>query len=336
MRKSQVQQMSMEIAVGAFIVFMMVSLGFVTIILGKGVFAHKFSQQVRFPDVTGLIKGDKVYLHGVDVGRVRGMTATRDGVVLDLVLFQEIEFHEGYKVAVLPSSVLGGRFVDILPGDETRPAIPAGTELEGARPVDFIAEASGAVKAIREALEEGGVLANLTNTMANLSRVSDDIAAGRGTVGKLLKDEDLYASIREVVTNLASVSTRLEKGEGTIGQLLVKDEVYQNLKEVSADLRGISERLAAGKSTIGHLLSEDEALYANLTNTVASFKDTAASLKDLSESLDRGEGTLGKLMKDDQVYKDLSALLTEYRAAVDDQRETAPVVTLTNLLFGAF
>jgi len=42
------------------------------------------------------------------------------------------------------------------------------------------------------------------------------------------------------------------------------------------------------------------------------------------------------LIEDDGLYEDAEKLVGEVRAAVDDIRETSPVVTFTSILFGAF
>jgi phospholipid/cholesterol/gamma-HCH transport system substrate-binding protein len=335
MKRTHIQQMSMEIAVGAFIVFMVVSLGFVTIVLGKGILAPRHHVSVRFDDISGLIKGDKVYLHGVDVGRVSNMKATPEEVVLDLVLYQKLDFHEGYRISIEPTSMLGGRFVAVDAGDLGKALVPEGTVLEGAPPVDFIAEASAAVRAIRQALEKGGVLANLEVTMANIRQISDDLAAGKGTVGRLLKDESLYTNITEVAANLKTISARLEAGEGALGKLLREDELYDQLKGIAGDLKGISERLAAGKGSLGRLLSEDDTLYKDLSEAALSFKDMSASLKNIATTVEKGEGTVGKLVKDQKLYDDLIATLNEVRAMIDDIRETSPVVSFSSVFFGA-
>ena len=51
--------------------------------------------------------------------------------------------------------------------------------------------------------------------------------------------------------------------------------------------------------------------------------------------MEKGEGTLGKLLADATVYDDLSQLLKETRATIDDFRENSPIVTFTSVFFGA-
>jgi phospholipid/cholesterol/gamma-HCH transport system substrate-binding protein len=289
MKRTRVQQLSVEVVVGFFVMMILLALGTFTIILSQdNLFTTQHSLTVVFDQVTGLIKGDKVYVKGVDVGRVKSLQVQRDGVHALLTMDYPVELREDYRISVVPSSVLGGKFVEIREGSDDRPPLPEGTTVRGKGPADFIAELTEGVKAVRESLEGGGVLGNLEDTMANLKELTQRLRDGEGTIGKLLTEDALY-------TNLLAVSARLEQGQGTLGKLL----------------------------------SPDDTLYQDLSATVAALKETA-------ETVNRGEGTLGKLIKDDGVYKQVDGLMGEIRAAVDDLRETTPVVSFSSIFFGAF
>lgn len=321
----------MEITVGAFMLMILLALGFFTIVLSReNIFATNYRYTVLFEDVSGLLKGDKAFIHGVDVGRVRAMRVQEDGqVAVELSLRSPLVLYSDYKISVQPSSILGGRYVSIMPGSPDEPPVDASKPLDGIPPADFIGEATETVRAVRKSLVEGGVLGNIEKTMRNFESLSDDLAQGRGTIGKLLKDEELYNEVRAVASNLRDITARINRGEGSIGKLMNDDAVYTNVLAITANLREVSDRLAAGKGTIGRLLSEDDQLYNDLSAA-------AASIRDISGTISRGEGTLGKLAKDDQVYDQLNKLLTEVRAAVDDLRETSPVVSFSSVFFGAF
>jgi phospholipid/cholesterol/gamma-HCH transport system substrate-binding protein len=114
-----------------------------------------------------------------------------------------------------------------------------------------------------------------------------------------------------------------------LGKLLADDAVYTNIQTVAENLRMITDRLNQGEGTLGKLMSKDDKLYSDIAAT-------AASMKDITGRIERGEGLLGKLVKDETLYNDVKSAVNEVRAAVDDYRETSPVVSFTTLLFGAF
>lgn len=296
MKKSRLQQNATEVMVGAFLFMALLALGFFTIVLSQeNWFRPNYRMDVLFDDVTGLVNGDKVFVHGVDVGRVKNMAISADGVQVRLTLSQDIQLRDNYSIRVVPSSVLGGKYVDIDQGGYDNPLLAPDVVIRGRGPVDFIAELTEATQAVRGSLEKGGILTNLEGTMANLREITD----------------------------------RLQRGEGTVGRLLTQDDLYDELRKISSNISEISERLNKGEGSLGKLLSSDDTLYRDLSEAVSA-------LKDVAQTLSRGEGTLGKLAKDDTLYNQLSELMGEARAAVDDLRETTPVVSFSSIFFGAF
>jgi phospholipid/cholesterol/gamma-HCH transport system substrate-binding protein len=330
MKKNRLQQTSMEVTVGAFMMMALLALGFFTIILSReNLFVRNYPLDVVFENVTGLLKGDKAYMQGVDVGRVKSMEIHDDGVHVLLSLRHEVGLHEDYVISVQPSSVLGGKFIEIRQGTRSLPLVKAGEKITGQAPIDFIQQTSEAVQVVRKSLEEGGVLKNLEKTMENLKGITEGLQKGEGTIGKLFKDDELYTELTEVTTSMREIAEQLASGKGTAGKLMQDESLYDNLNSLAADLKTVSDRLAKGEGTLGKLLSPDEQLYKDLSESVAS-------IKDFSGSLNEGTGTIGRLMRDDELYQELKSLLTEVRAAIDDIRETSPVSTFSGVLFGAF
>lgn len=356
MKKTRVQQTSLEITVGAFVLVVLLVLGFFTILLSPTIGKATYDLTVEFDNVTGLLKGDKVYLQGVDIGRVKKMEIEKQKVRVTLTLKHELKLHEGYRIAVEASSVLGGRYVSVSEGDLAKPVIAAGQQIFGTQPVDFIAEASETVKSIRQSLEGGGILANLTNGIADLRIVANDLKEGRGTLGKLIKDDSAYNHLLAIETNLVSItakidsgkgtigrllndeavytnllaiSEKLERGQGTLGKLINDDSVYTNLQAIASDLREVSGRLSSGEGTIGKLLSTNETLYADLQGAVSNLNVIAGGVAS-------GKGTLGKLVNNEELYNELRSMIGEVRAAVDDLRETSPIASFSSVFLGSF
>jgi len=70
-----------------------------------------------------------------------------------------------------------------------------------------------------------------------------DVESGKGTLGKLVKDESLYSEARQTLSeargtlgNLRSVSQRIADGKGTLGKLLNDDSMYTDMKGAVASL----------------------------------------------------------------------------------------------------
>jgi phospholipid/cholesterol/gamma-HCH transport system substrate-binding protein len=272
----KLREMSVEILVGAFMFAVLGALAFFTIILSyENIFKEYYALEVKFEHVQGLREGDNVFVRGVMIGRVKTLTVEPDGVVVSTILEQPVTMRQGYEVEIVPSSVLGGQYVSLEEGPLDAPPLPAGTVLRGQTPADLLGEATDTIGALRRSLEEGDVLRNLEETMAQINTITKNLEAGTGTLGKLLTDEELYENLRQV-------SARLNEGKGLLGKLLSEDEtMYEDLSETMANLRRVTDQIESGEGTLGKLVA-DEGLYeeaqlllSEIRAAVDDFRETA-------------------------------------------------------------
>jgi phospholipid/cholesterol/gamma-HCH transport system substrate-binding protein len=250
----------MEVTVGAFMFMILLALGFFTIVLSReNLFTTTYHFGVVFNNVKGLREGDNVFLRGVSVGKIKRLQIKPDGVHVSVNLEVPAVLHEDYRIEILPSSVLGGRYLNIYEGSDNRPQVAEGTPIKGIPPVDLIDEATRVTQLIKKALEEGGILENLKTTMAQLKDITTKLSAGEGTLGKMLVDDSVYTNLQEVVSNLRGVSERLNSGKGTLGKLLSEDDtLYEDLKGTVASLKKVSATVSEGEGSLGKLVMKDE------------------------------------------------------------------------------
>ncbi len=297
------KDLSIEVLVGFFMFIILIALGVFTIILSRQNFLQKsYPVAVAFGEVSGLRDGDNVFLRGMKVGVVKETALKNNQVIVRADLDVPVQFREGYKVEVVSSSMLGGKQLKIEEGPLNAAPVSKDAVIVGTDPTDLLEELGAAVASVRE--------------------ITDQVTAGKGTLGKLIYDDTLY-------NNLSNVSDKLAKGEGTVGKLINDETVYNDLKATMANLQEVSGRLEKGEGTLGKLLSKDDKLYNDLSTTMSN-------LRSITDKVGSGEGTLGKLVNDDQIYVEAQKLLGELRAAIDDMRETSPVTTFSTVFFGAF
>lgn len=297
------KDLSIEVLVGFFMFIILIALGIFTIVLSRqNMFKKTYPVAVSFERISGLRDGDNVFLRGMKVGVVKKTFLKDNQVIVHADLDVPVQFRDGYKVEVVASSMLGGKQLKINEGPLDALPVPEDTVIMGTPPTDILEELGAAVAGIRE--------------------MTDQISAGQGTLGKLIKDDALY-------NNLRDVSDKLAKGEGTIGKLINDETVYTDLQATMTNLKDISGRLANGEGTLGKLLSEDDRLYQDLSASMEN-------LRNITGKIGSGDGTLGKLINDDAMYVEAQKLLGELRAAIDDMRETSPVTTFSTIFFGAF
>ena len=67
--------------------------------------------------------------------------------------------------------------------------------------------------------------------------MTDDINAGKGTLGTLAHDPEFAARLKATMANLGELSDRLEKGEGTAGMLFKDPAIYNNSNQMLVETR---------------------------------------------------------------------------------------------------
>jgi phospholipid/cholesterol/gamma-HCH transport system substrate-binding protein len=251
--------------------------------------------EFAFTRVMGLRDGDSVVVRGMPVGKVKALHLNPDGVHVTASMDSPIEMRRGYKIRIVSTSMLGGQHVDVYQGEEQAESLPPYTVFRGEDPYDLMADAAELINGVKSGIIDGGVVENLRKASIDIQKVVERISAGKGTLGRLLSEDDkLYEDLAATVASARVLTAKLERGEGTLGRLL----------------------------------SGDDQLYQDLAAT-------ASSVRAMTGKLEKGEGALGHLLNDDELYEEIRQLVEEVSSTIDDYRETSPVATFTSIFFGA-
>lgn len=109
-------------------------------------------------------------------------------------------------------------------------------------------ETRAAVQDVRDAVRDiKPALQSLDRIVSDVGLITTDINEGRGSLGKLLRDEQLYEEARNTLARFNSTSQRLEtlianaqQGQGTVGKLLTDETLYNNLNQTSQNINQIT------------------------------------------------------------------------------------------------
>ena len=224
---------------------------------------------------------------------------------------------EDSEASITAANLLGDKFINISKGKSLRPIQEGGTlkSLE--------------IGDIPELMKRSGdILGQFQITLKRLDAIFADVEAGRGNLGKLLRDEELYRTVNGTVLELKKLVTDFsgavsaKSGKGTIARLLHDDDLYREIRKPVARLDDMLAGMQQGQGTAGKLL-RDPALYDDARQTIA---DLRLVVKDLND----GKGTAGKLLKDEELYKRMNQIV----ARLDDtmQKVNAGQGTLGQLL----
>jgi phospholipid/cholesterol/gamma-HCH transport system substrate-binding protein len=318
-----------ELKVGLLSIAAVVIAGTTIIMLtgGRGFFWQRYSLKTRFPNVAGLKPGSPVRLAGVEVGSVQETALTGDQVD---VTFQ---VNRAYRERITTSSIatlgsislLGESAVDITSASTGTP-IPEWGYVRPGPPLAALADiTNSAGKGIDE-----------------LTALLQDVRGGKGTVGKLMTDEQLYVELNRFVATANDLTSGIRQGRGSIGKLL-NDPATANALEASLkNIEGVTRKLTAGEGSLGKLLNDEtfardlssatnhidtlvaklnsgEGTAGKLLNDPALFNrlnSVTERLDELMTRLNNGEGTAGQLLKDKQLYENMNKTVSEAGALV--------------------
>jgi phospholipid/cholesterol/gamma-HCH transport system substrate-binding protein len=270
---------------------------------GTGFFWQRYSLKARFGNVAGLNPGSPVRLAGVEVGSVTDVLLNGEDV--DVVFEVNKEHRDRIttdSVARLGSvSLLGESAVDISPSSTGTPIPEWGYVPQG-----------------REAAQLSDMTDQASRGIGELTALIHDVREGRGTIGKLMTDEQLYAGLNRFIESATGLTEGIRDGRGTIGKLMSDPQVADTLQATLANVETLTRHLNAGEGSLGKLLRDDR--FASSLTAATTNIDT------LVGKLNSGEGTAGKLITDPAVFNQLDSVtkrLDQLIASLNDGNGTA-------------
>jgi phospholipid/cholesterol/gamma-HCH transport system substrate-binding protein len=294
----------------------------------KGFAWQRYTLKTRFNNVAGLAKGSPVRVAGVEVGSVKEVTFAGAQVDVIFDIREDLRSRITDKsVATLGSvSLLGESAVDItaatsgtpIPDDGYVPTGKAASSLSDitAQAGQGIDELTGLIGDVRKGKGTIGKLitdeqlyAELNQFVATAGTLTRELQQGRGTLGRLLKDPKAAQSFEASMKNVEEMTRRINAGEGSIGRLMKDDAFAQSLNGATSSLKDLTDRMNRGEGTAGKLVT-DPALFNRLNSVTERFDS-------LISKLNEGEGTMGRLLKDRQLYENMNGAVGDFRALLE-------------------
>ena len=231
--------------------------------------------QVRFDDVGTLAEGDKITVYGVRMGKVKKLELDGSGVVVDLLIDQEVQITKGTKFVIKNFGVMGERFIAITQGEDMTPveenSILQGDYDTGLPEVmglmgDMMVELRELVHSFKQTVGSDSSLTKFNATVSNLESVSANL--------------DNY--LKRNQTKLDNAATNFYKASNSM-----KDMVSNNSEKVD--------------STAARM----DRMTVQLETFVGKLDTLATSFRTFADNLNNPEGTLQLLTEDRRLYDDL-------------------------------
>lgn len=266
------------VTVGIFVVLGLVFLVAGILVIGNihQTFSKKLRVTTLFNDVNGLQKGSNIWFSGVKIGTVKQVDfygASQVKVVMNIDREAQQYIRKDAKVKISTDGLIGNKILVIYGGSER---------------VSFVTEDDtlGVEKAISTedmmtTLQENNV--NLVSITSDFKIIAKKLAAGEGTIGKLLNDDAVFNNIEATTASLNAASNKAQ--------------------QLMASLNTFTSKLNQ-KGTLANDLVTDTVMVASLRSTVKELNQVAgnasAFISDLKQSANDPKSMVGTLLKDEQ------------------------------------
>lgn len=310
---------------GLFILLGFILLLFIFEFVGEFPFLEKRNEyKTYFQSVGELREGNPVKFSGVEVGRIHKIRIENNRIEVQFRVDENVPVKKDSVVSIRLTSLLGTSYINISYGSADSPMASAGDVLGSEEPSDLneiLADIQDTVNSMSSTFETFDVFGenkeDVSKLVKNLSVVVTDISEGKGTLGKLVKDDTLYNDATQTFANINEITTSIKNGQGTLGKLVSDDSLYNETKGAMTNLSKFTENISLEGGSLGKLLNDDT-LYNEAT-------EAAKNLNSILKKINSGEGTLGKLVNDDSLYLDAQETLQKVDKGVDTVEDLAPL-----------
>jgi len=324
--------MNTQVKVGIFfVVGLLILLAVFDFVGDIPFFRNDYKLTAYFNYIGELREGNPVKLEGYDIGKVSTIKVADRRIEVQINVRKEVGIRKDSIASIRLTSLLGTSYINLTFGTPESPLAVKGDVLQSQDPADIneiLTKVESAVGSIDGALGGldvfGANKEQLTNILKNVDIVLEDVKEGKGTIGKLFKDDSLYNEAQMTFTNVNEITTSMKEGKGTIGKLLNDESLYDDAKVALTNLGQLSKKLNTSKGTIGKLINDDT-LYIEATGA-------ATNLNLILEKINSGQGTLGQLVNDDSLYRDAKDALIKVDKSIDTLDDLAPLGVLGTAL----
>jgi len=340
--RSKIRWSELKVGIVAFAAMLVVGVLIFLLTGSRSIFELNESVRTYMADAAGMTESTPVRLNGILVGAVQGikLSGAKDpkrAVEFELAIQGKFmkEIPEDSTAAISAANLLGNKFIDITKGQSATP-VKAGGELRSLQTQDIpelMAQAGNLIGTLQDIskrlnamladidagkgnigklLKDEELFARLNGIAAEGQQLLADVRNGRGTLSKLLYDDNLYEEIRAPIKRIDAMLADLQQGQGTAGKLLKDPQVYDEAQQTLAEMRQLTQDLNAGKGTAGKLL-KDDALYKQLNQLTAKLDSTI-------DKINSGQGTVGQLLVNPQMYDAMNGAMREFQGLAKDMR----------------
>jgi phospholipid/cholesterol/gamma-HCH transport system substrate-binding protein len=292
-----------NLATGAFVLVGTAIFTLVLFLIGgqHGAFSKHSDYCVEFSDISGLMKGTKVRVGGLDAGEVTeiGLPTSPGGRFrLKLRLGEQVHglVRSDSVVRISPEGLVGEKLLLIYPGTAKAPEAKPGDTLRSKEEVDLLTltdngaslldYTSATIQPLSEKLIS--TLDAATVTLNNINGVLVDLKRGKGTVGMLLSDETTAENVRQSIVNVRETTTSVADASKRADALITDLQSRQLGEKVEGVMGSV-------QSAARHLDATSQKVEVSLSSALGSDSqgvDAAGNIRQTLSNIDQATGNM--------------------------------------------
>lgn len=290
------------VLVGVFVFIGLLALLAGILIIGNlhETFSKKMRVTAFFEDVNGLLPGSNIWFSGVKIGTVKKLRfhgRSQVEVLMNLDEDAQEYIRKDAKVKVSTDGLIGNKILVIYGGTTRTPQVAEGDTLH--------VEAMLSTDEIMNTLQQNNK--NVLDITNDLKAISQKLANGEGTIGKLMSDEAIYNNInatsyslkqasvkaQQLMTSLAVFTDKMNTKGNLMNDLVTDTVVFRSMSASIVQLGKTADsasvmvnelkRASQNPNSPLGILTRDEATGKNIKTTLQNLE---SSSKKLDENLD--------------------------------------------------
>ena len=296
------KEFSAELKVGAFALFVLAILTFMTFKVGglEWAKARGYTLQVHFKNTAGLDEKTRVRIAGVDAGIVDAVKLADGKAEVKLLIKPDVKIYRNAVASIKLSGLLGDKYLDIRTGTSEAGILKDGDTI-------------GKVTELVDIDDLARNLINVSEKFTTLATSINDVIGteeAKNSLGQTIVNlRELTADMRQTISvndhKLRSVLDNINSLTDSISSLIESNR--EPLTSTVANMKDFSGTLKKnGPDIVENLNRATAELRAMVEENRPAVRSAVASIDNISQQINNGEGSLGKLVKDDRLYESLN------------------------------
>jgi phospholipid/cholesterol/gamma-HCH transport system substrate-binding protein len=246
--------------------------------------------------VDGLQVGNNVRYAGVNVGTVRNITIVNDtSIAVDFIIQERTMnlIRKNSLATISSDGLVGSMIVNLVPGDSRESKM-----IEPGDTLESISKATTAdmLTTLNTTNENAALLT------ADLLKITAAINQGQGTLGALLKDEQMADDIKESMKELRRTTHSASATVGELNNILTSIDMENSL----------AGKFLTPDSTAVNRVDE---IIASIEKSAFEIEQMTANLNQFSTAIKNNDGALNYILNDTTFVNNLDETLENAEAA---------------------